>query len=84
MSVERMRFSGGRLHGKVVWMEPGQLTLDVHVGGQVPGASRTLHYRKSGALLCYMGESQTAAAAQDPTAPLDTAGLAAARSTTGI
>lgn len=82
--MERMRFSGGQLHGKVVWMEPSHLTLDVHVGGQVPGASRTLHYRKSGTLLCYMGESQTAAAAHDTTLRPDTAELAAgARSTTG-
>jgi len=84
MSVEQMRFSGGSLHGKVVWLEHSRLTLDVHVGGQVPGASRTLHYRKSGALLCYMGESQTAAGARDTALPLDTAGPAAARSTTGI
>lgn len=83
MSMERMRFSGGQLHGRVVWMEPSRLTLDVHVGGQVPGASRTLHYRKSGTLLCYMGESQTAAAAHDTTPRPDTEEPTAARSTTG-
>jgi hypothetical protein len=62
MSVERMRFEGGALHGKVVWIEHGRATLDVHVGGQVPGAGSILHYRKSGTLLCYLGESQAAAA----------------------
>jgi hypothetical protein len=76
MSVERMRFAGGALHGKVVWMEHTHLTLDVHVGGQVPGASKTLHYRRSGALLCYVGESQTAAAERDTAQPPDATGPA--------
>lgn len=73
-----MRFSGGALHGKVVWLEHSRLTLDVHVGGQAPGASKTLHYRRSGVLLCYMGESQTAAGGQDR-APPGAAGPAAPR-----
>ena len=79
MSIEQLRFSGGALHGKVVWMERQHLTLDVHVGGQARGASKTLHYRKSGALLCYMGESQTAAPEPDLIRPADSAGKAAAR-----
>lgn len=79
MSIEQLRFSGGAMHGKVVWMERQHLTLDVHVGGQAKGASKTLHYRRSGALLCYMGESQTGAAEPDAIRPPDGAGPAAAR-----
>lgn len=79
MSIEQLRFSGGAMHGKVVWMERQHLTLDVHVGGQAKGASKTLHYRRSGALLCYMGESQTGAAVPDAIRPPDGAGPAAAR-----
>jgi hypothetical protein len=82
MSVERIRFAGGALHGKVVWMEPTRLTLDVHVGGQDSGASRTLHYKKSGALLCYVGESQTPATELGATQPPDTVGRAS--STQGV
>jgi hypothetical protein len=57
------------MHGKVVWMEHQRATLDVHVGGQVPGATKTLHYRRSGSLLCYVGESQTPAPGPDADPP---------------
>jgi hypothetical protein len=60
MSIEQVRMAGGALHGKVVWIERERATLDVHVGGQVPGATRTLHYRRSGGMLCFVGESHTA------------------------
>jgi hypothetical protein len=82
MSIERMRFVGGALHGKVVWMEHTHMTLDVHVSEQVPGASRTLHYRRNGALLCYEGESQTAGAERDTAQPPGAAGPAS--STQGV
>jgi hypothetical protein len=60
MSIEQMRLAGGALHGKVVWVERECTTLDVHVGGQIPGATKTLHYRRSGGMLCFVGETETA------------------------
>lgn len=60
MSLERVRCIGGALTGQVMWVEEGVPTLDVHVGGQRVGATRTLHYRRSGALLRFVGETETA------------------------
>lgn len=65
MSAERMRLAGGALHGKVLWVEQDRTTVDVHIGGQMPGATKTLHYRRSGAMFCFMGESQTAPAQRE-------------------
>ncbi len=65
MLSERVRFAGGALHGKVLWVETGRVTLDVHIGGQIPGATKTLHYRRSGAMLCFVGESQTTPAQRE-------------------
>lgn len=59
MSIEQMRLAGGALHGKVVWVERERATLDVHIAGEIPGATRTLHYRRSGAMLCFVGETAT-------------------------
>jgi len=62
MSIEQVRLAGGALNGRVVWVEHARVILDVHVGGQLPGATRTLHYRRSGAMLHFVGESNTASA----------------------
>jgi hypothetical protein len=61
MSLDRVRFVGGALQGKVMWVEPSCTTLDVHIGGQNPGESKTLHYRRSGAVLHYVSETLTVA-----------------------
>ncbi len=60
MSLERVRFVGGALQGQAMWVEPGCATLNVHIGGQSAGATKTLHYRRSGGTLRYLGETQTA------------------------
>lgn len=60
MSLERARFLGGALAGKVMWVQQGVPTLDVHIGGQRPGVTRTLHYRRSGPVLRFVGETETA------------------------
>jgi hypothetical protein len=62
MTIEQMRLSGGTLNGKVVWVEQACSALNVHIGGQTPGATKTLHYRRDGAMLCFVGETQTAPA----------------------
>ncbi len=67
MSIERMRFAGGELQGQVMWVEQSCTTLNVHIGGQVPGVTKTLHYRKSGGMLCFVGESRTAPPNQNDT-----------------
>lgn len=59
MSLERARFIGGALEGKVMWVKPDVPALDIHIGGQAPGVTRTLHYRRSGAVLRFVGETQT-------------------------
>lgn len=59
MSLERMRLIGGSLEGQVMWVEQGSPTLNVHIGGQSPGVTKTLHYRRSGAVLRFVGETQT-------------------------
>ena len=60
MSGERMRFVGGELQGRVVWVEQGSPTVAVHMAGQRPGMTRTLHYRRSGAVLRFVEETETA------------------------
>jgi hypothetical protein len=61
MTLERMRFADGALQGKVVWVETGRATVSVHISGQLPGMTRTLHYRRSGGtLLRFVGESAMA------------------------
>lgn len=67
MSSERVRFVGGALQGQTVWVEPKCAKLDVHIGGQNPGETKTLHYRRSGAMLHYVSETLTAPT--EPTAP---------------
>ncbi|MBI3982043.1 MAG: hypothetical protein HY337_03970 [Gemmatimonadetes bacterium] len=59
MSVERMRLVGGVLSGQVLWVEQGAPTMQVHIGGQSPGVTRTLHYRRSGAVLRFVRETRT-------------------------
>jgi hypothetical protein len=59
MTIEQIRLSGGALNGKVVWVEHGCATLSVHIGGQLPGATKTLHYRRSEGMLQFEGETQT-------------------------
>jgi len=66
MSVERVRLIGGALQGQVMWLEPSCATLNVHIGGQSPGATKTLHYRRTGGVLCFVGETETA-----PTQPVE-------------
>ena len=61
MSLDRVRFVGGVLQGKVVWVEAKCTKLDVHIGGQNPGETKTLHYRRSGAVLHFVSETLTAA-----------------------
>lgn len=60
MSAERLRLVGGELQGQVVWVEQGSPTLKVRIGGQRPGATKTLHYRRSGAVLRFVEETETA------------------------
>ncbi len=60
MSLDRVRFVGGALQGQVMWVEPKCDTLTVHIGGQSPGVTKTLHYRRSGGVLCFVRETQTA------------------------
>ena len=62
MSIRLLRFVGGPLQGKVVWVENACVTLNVHIGGQLPGATKTLHYRQSEGMLRYVGETATAPA----------------------
>ncbi|HXV86888.1 MAG TPA: hypothetical protein VD793_09325 [Gemmatimonadales bacterium] len=59
MSLVRMRLVGGELQGQALWVEEAARTLNVHLGGQLPGARRTLHYRKSGGVLRFEGETHT-------------------------
>ena len=59
MSVERLRLVGGELQGQVVWVEQGSPTLKVHIGRQSPGVTKTLHYRRSGAVLRFVEETET-------------------------
>jgi hypothetical protein len=54
-----MRLVGGALQGQVMWVEPDASALDIHMGGQTPGATRVLHYRRSGAVLRFAGETTT-------------------------
>jgi hypothetical protein len=61
MTIEQIRLAGGVLDGQSVWVEQACQTLNVHMGGQIPGATRTLHYRRTGTTLCFMGESNTEA-----------------------
>jgi hypothetical protein len=58
-TLERVRLVGGDLQGEVMWVETGAPVLDVHIGGQSPGTTRTLHYRRSGAVLRFVGETRT-------------------------
>lgn len=60
MGAERVRLVGGELQGQVMWVEPGASTLNVHMGGQAPGITRVLHYRRSGTVLRFVGETTTA------------------------
>jgi len=71
MSLDRVRFVGGALQGKVMWVERTCSTLDVHIGGQNPGETKTLHYRRSGAVLHFVSETLMAATEPDaaPSAP---------------
>jgi hypothetical protein len=66
MSVERLRLVGGALQGQVMWVEQGAPTLNVHMGGQSPGVTRTLHYRRSGAVLRFVGETHTPPSIRSP------------------
>ncbi len=61
MSLERVRFAGGALNGKVMWVDGEKATVDVHIGRQSPGVTKTVHYRRSGAMLRFVGESENGA-----------------------
>ena len=58
MAAIPMRFSGGALDGKTLWVEDNCTELSVQVAGDDGGATRQLHYRREGDLLLYMGEGQ--------------------------
>lgn len=66
MSVEALRLLGGALQGQIVWVEHGAPTLAVHMGGQRPGVTKTLHYRRSGPVFRFVEERETTPAARSP------------------
>ena len=59
MSLERLRLVGGELQGQVMWLASETPDLDIHMSGLLPGAKRVLHYRRSGAVLRFVGETLT-------------------------
>ncbi|OGU00982.1 MAG: hypothetical protein A2W29_08760 [Gemmatimonadetes bacterium RBG_16_66_8] len=69
MSLERVRLVGGALEGQVMWVENDRTAVSVHMGGQILGVTKTLHYRRSGGLLRFVEEIQTGPAPVEGSIP---------------
>ncbi len=60
-----VRFSGGPLHGKRLWVDEGSVSLGVHVNDEAAGVKRTLLYERQGPMFVFVSESETPLAAPD-------------------
>ena len=54
----KVRFSGGLLHGKEVWVEDGCSSLRVYLMDEATGTKRALLYEKENMMFVYQGESE--------------------------
>ena len=64
-----MRFNGGALEGKMLWVEDNCMELNVQVAGEDGGAARQLLYRRQGDQLLFVGETEPEPRPARPPAP---------------
>ena len=54
MSQVRLRFIGGPLNGRAVWIDEDRSSLSVQVAGLAQGVRQQLEYRRDGGMLVFI------------------------------
>ena len=60
MGAIRVRFLGGALNGRVLWVEEDRASLEVRVAGNA-GVMKILRYLRDGAIASFVGEVEAPA-----------------------
>ena len=69
MNSLQMRFDGGPMHGRTLWLEKGRDSVNVQVADATSGQTRVYQYRLNGPALQFVSEVEATRAPRPSPSP---------------